>query len=297
MVRKRSSVSQGFSVSPSPVSQPLSNNSVSVVDRIPSLKNYLEQCPDSVEDSSNNYNQTIYIHDTNMAKVRVATLNIGGNQGLSSEAVLYIGALFQDHHWDVLVLTDTKLDTHTSQLRAKQIIQELGPATAVVQNPISSTSLSHPPSHGGMMVIVRDTWAGASTDIYRDPTGVGVVTSITLKGQHDQRITIIGSYWIMPMLSTSMDLKAAKHIEHYCSLHPVYNSFTAIQYIQSLITTLRVKYVRSNDIVLLFGCLQRTVLAQTTCQGTHSISEWTALLTSSLSLLSLSERSRTRGHS
>ena len=128
---------------------------------------------------------------------------------------------FQRCGSDVMYLTDTRLthaqgriaiDFMRSLLLAGTFIRQSAvephakPAKAPhkrhwtksteAPSPIQSTSQhsSHHGRNGGMLLIVSNKWSKHIRDWWKDPSGLGVVSSVTIQAM-SQDITIFGTYW------------------------------------------------------------------------------------------------------
>ena len=135
---------------------------------------------------------------------------------------------FQRCGSDVMYLTDTRL-THAQGRRAIDFMRSLLPAGTFIRqsavephakptkaphkrhwtkrteapSPIQLTS-QHPSQHGrigGMLLIVSNKWSKHIRDWWKDPSGLGVVSSVTIQAM-SQDITIFGTYW--PFLREGM---------------------------------------------------------------------------------------------
>ena len=83
---------------------------------------------------------------------------------------------------DVFVLTDTRHRESSAKHYTTRVKELLGIHTRCIHSPIAphKTPKGYQSSVGGQMIIISHTWAGAFTDSFSDPSGLGLVSGIRL---------------------------------------------------------------------------------------------------------------------
>ena len=134
---------------------------------------------------------------------KLGTLNVNG---LTKNKCVVILEAFLRNGLDVLSLVDTRHSEATASFWRRTLTEPLGPATRVISNPASYTSeaMGKRELVGGTIIIVGKRWSGNIQDIWKDPSGCGVVTSATLIGP-TRSLSIIATYWPSKPLTTTQN--------------------------------------------------------------------------------------------
>jgi len=193
--------------SPPPVMLPPHHPAVNVVSPSPSED---EAHIEFINDPSS----TLIGYRYRSAGVHIATLNVNH---LTADKLHALLTHMLTLHIDVLCLQDTRttrLETRHLKRLAKA---SLGPSTFVGASPLPDTGCpsrhrcrrkSPPPPgqsaypSGGQMTIIHPRWAPHVKNYSTDPTGLGLLTSITL-ATSALPLHILSTYWPFPHLRTA----------------------------------------------------------------------------------------------
>ena len=128
--------------------------------------------------------------------INICTLNVNS---LSDSKLTCILAFMFHLKIDVFVLTDTRHRESSSKHYTTRVKELLGIHTRCIHSPIAphKTSKGFQSSVGGQLIIISHTWAGAFTDSFSDPSGLGLVSGVRLSTGAGS-LLVMGTYWPFP---------------------------------------------------------------------------------------------------
>ena len=170
------------------------------------------------------------------ADLLIATLNVNGLTGHKFGEILN---LMEARHIGVMVLQDTRCEKAEAAIFAERLRAALGDQSKLfnIQAPrlAGTNGKTHRVKVGGLMFLTNHKWGVYTHDFSPDPTGLGVVSSITVSSkQGGVGIKIIGTYWPPPTkhLKGSLWTRLQASPAYLQAQSTTHDPLTPLQYIQ-----------------------------------------------------------------
>jgi hypothetical protein len=124
---------------------------------------------------------------TSMGDMRCSTIN---TNSLTEDKLQDIITLVHIHQIDIMFITDTRCNAPESKWLQRRAQALLGPSATVLIAPTLSTSQI---KVGGQMVLIREKWGLPTPKFWKDPSDLGLITSISLNAG-SVHLLLIGTY-------------------------------------------------------------------------------------------------------
>ena len=203
--------------------------------------------------------------------LRIATLNANG---LDDKKIDFLMMYIRQKGIDVLCLQDTRLTEKDSKRLASRVREGFKDNVQVRIAPIHDNHMGREGKVGGQFIIIRGRWAAAIFNFTKDNTGLGVLTSISLRAPHKKDILILSSYWPVPASTTDSKDRLWNKVQ--AKLTRWRDDGSPLDFIQDLIESRLAKHLRKDkdNMAILVGDLNSTWKVQSNGGAHHHLQSW-----------------------